>query len=50
LLKFNDVGAIVSTGCVPVPLSEIASGEFEASLVIVKVPVTAPAAVGASWI
>jgi hypothetical protein len=48
LLKFSDAGDIVSTGCVPVPLSEIASGVFEASLVTVKVPATAPAAVGAN--
>ncbi|MDR3721956.1 MAG: hypothetical protein P4L00_10180 [Candidatus Acidoferrales bacterium] len=48
LLKFNDAGEIVSPGCVPVPLSEIASCEFEASLITVTVPVAAPAAVGAN--
>lgn len=34
---------------IPVPLSEIANGEFEASLVMVKVPVAAPVALGANW-
>jgi hypothetical protein len=48
LLKFRDEGVIESTGCMPVPLSEITRGEFAASLVTVSVPVTAPAAVGAN--
>ena len=48
LLKFNDAGEIVSTGCMPVPFSEIASGVFAASLVTVNVPVTAPVVVGAN--
>jgi hypothetical protein len=34
--------------CVPVPLIEIANGELEASLITVRLPVIAPAAVGAN--
>jgi hypothetical protein len=41
-------GAIVKPVCVPVPLSEIITGEFEASLTTVKLPVIAPAVVGAN--
>lgn len=41
-------GAIVKPVCVPVPVSEIITGEFEASLTTIKLPVTAPAAVGAN--
>jgi hypothetical protein len=46
----NADGAIVKPVCVPVPVIEIASGELEASLTIVKLPVIAPAEVGANWI
>jgi hypothetical protein len=48
LLKFNDAGEIAIVACVPVPLSEIESGELEASLVTVRVPVAAPLEVGAN--
>lgn len=48
LLKFNDAGEIVSPGCMPVPLREIVSGEFEASLVTVRSPVAAPSDGGAN--
>jgi hypothetical protein len=48
LLKFRDAGEIINAGPVPVPLSEIERGEFDASLVTVRVPVTAPTAVGAN--
>jgi hypothetical protein len=48
LLKFKDAGEIESAGCMPVPLSAIDSGEFEASLVTVSVPFAAPRAVGAN--
>jgi hypothetical protein len=45
----NVDGEIVNNAvCVPVPVIEIASGEFEASLTTVKLPVTAPADVGAN--
>ena len=50
MLKFNDAGVIVSAGCMPVPLSAIARGEFEASLVTVSVPFERPAATGANCI
>jgi hypothetical protein len=46
----NADGAIVKPVCVPVPVIEIARGELEASLTIVKLPVIAPAEVGANWI
>jgi hypothetical protein len=45
--KLKAEGAIVSPVCVPVPLNEIITGEFDASLAIVRLPVTAPSAVGA---
>ena len=48
LLKFRDAGEIESPDCMPVPLSEIESGEFDASLVTVNVPLAAPRAVGAN--
>jgi len=48
LLKFSDVGAIVSPGCVPVPLSASDRGELEASLTTARVPVKAPGVVGAN--
>src|SRR5271170_4787846 len=44
----NADGAIVKPVCVPVPVIAIASGELEASLTIVKLPVIAPADVGAN--
>lgn len=46
--KVSAEGAIAKPVCVPVPVSEIITGEFEASLTTVKLPVTAPAAVGAN--
>lgn len=48
LLKFNEAGEIAIVACVPVPLSEIESGELEASLMTTKVPVVAPLEVGAN--
>lgn len=48
LLKLSDPGEIAMVGCVPVPLSEIESGELEASLVTMRVPVAAPLEVGAN--
>lgn len=48
LLKLKDAGEIESAGCMPVPLREIDSGEFEASLVTVNVPFAAPGPVGAN--
>jgi hypothetical protein len=44
----NADGAIVKLVCVPVPLIAIVSGELEASLTTVKLPVIAPAEVGAN--
>jgi hypothetical protein len=46
--KFSVEGEIDSPDCVPVPLSETISGEFDASLITVSAPLTAPAAVGAN--
>jgi len=46
--KFKEAGEIDKPGCVPVPLSATVSGEFEASLVIVRLPETAPADGGAN--
>jgi hypothetical protein len=48
LPNVSAVGEIAKPVCVPVPLSEIINGEFEASLITVKLPVAAPAAVGAN--
>ncbi len=48
LLKVSDAGEIAMVGCVPVPLSEIESGELEASLVTIRVPVVVPLPVGAN--
>jgi len=48
LPKLREAGEIERPGCVPVPLSEIARGELEASLVTVKVPYAAPEEVGAN--
>ncbi len=45
----NVDGEIVKPDCVPVPVVEIASGELEASLRIVKLPLIGPADVGANW-
>lgn len=47
LPKLKEEGAIVKPVCVPVPLNEIITGELEASLTIVRLPVTAPSDVGA---
>jgi hypothetical protein len=44
----NADGVIAIPVCVPVPVMEIASGELLASLTIVKLPITAPADVGAN--
>jgi hypothetical protein len=41
-------GEIVKPACVPVPVIEIARGELEASLKIVRPPFIAPADVGAN--
>ena len=46
----NVDGEIVKPDCVPVPVKEIASGELEASLTIVRLPLIAPADVGANCI
>jgi hypothetical protein len=40
--KFNDAGDIESPGWVPVPVKEIVTGEFAASLVMARLPFTAP--------
>ena len=47
-LGINDAGDIVSAGSMPVPFSEIAVGELDASLVTVNVPLAEPMAVGAN--
>jgi hypothetical protein len=44
----NVDGAIVKPDCVPVPVMEIASGELDASLTTVKLPLIAPVDVGAN--
>ena len=46
--KPTDAGDIARPACVPVPVSEIERGELEASLVTVKVPLTADADCGAN--
>lgn len=46
LPKLSDAGEMDRPGCVPVPVSEMESGELEASLVIVRVLLLAPADVG----
>lgn len=46
--KVNAEGATAKPVCVPVPLSEIISGELDASLITVRLPVIAPAVVGAN--
>ncbi len=46
--KFSVEGEIESPDWVPVAVSEIISGEFEASLITVIEPLIAPAAVGAN--
>ena len=46
--KFNDAGETVMPGCVPVPVSEMLSGVFEASLATERLAVAAPEACGAN--
>jgi hypothetical protein len=46
--KFSVEGAIERPACVAVPVKEIVSGEFVASLTTVSAPVTTPAVVGAN--
>ena len=46
--KVSAEGEMLRPVCVPVPLSETIIGELEASLITVRLPVTAPAAVGAN--
>lgn len=41
-------GVMLSPGCAPVPVREIVTGEWKASVLIVIVPDTLPAAVGAN--
>jgi hypothetical protein len=48
--KVSAEGEMLRPVCVPVPLSETIMGELEASLITVRLPVAAPAAVGANWI
>jgi hypothetical protein len=43
------VGVAANCGCVPVPLSVIVVGEFDALLTIEMLPLTLPAAVGANF-
>jgi hypothetical protein len=47
--KLSVAGEIVMPAWVPVPLSEIVSGELEASLVTTRLPAAAPADSGANW-
>ena len=46
--KLTEAGVIARPGCIPDPLSEIARGEFEASLTIERLPDTIAADVGAN--
>ena len=46
--KFSDVGETDRRGPLPLPFSEIESGEFEALLATEKLPVTSPADCGAN--
>ena len=48
--KLTDAGDMLSTPCVPVPVIASVSGEFEALLVTIMLPVTGPADSGANWI
>jgi len=48
LPKFKVAGDTDRPACAPVPLSEIVSGELEASLTTVRAPLVAPLAVGAN--
>ena len=48
LPKFQVAGETDSPASAPVPLKEIISGELEASLITVMVPVVEPDAVGAN--
>jgi hypothetical protein len=41
--------AVIASAVVPVPLREMPSGEFVASLAMEMLPETLPAAVGANW-
>ena len=50
LPKFNVAGETDRPAWAPVPVREIASGELEASLITVIVPLVAPETVGANWI
>jgi hypothetical protein len=49
LPKLTDTGDIASTGWVPVPVSDTVSGEFDASLTTVIVPVIVPVDWGTNW-
>src|SRR5437763_8125081 len=50
LPKPNEVGFAANVpGATPVPLSAIFNGEFDASEMMARVPLTAPAAVGANF-
>lgn len=46
--KVTAEGEMLRPVCVPVPLSETVSGELDASLITVRLPVIAPAVVGAN--
>lgn len=48
LPKLREAGEIERPACAPVPLNEIARGEFDASLVTAIVPLVAPDTVGAN--
>jgi len=48
LPKLTDVGLIVRLDCVPVPVNEMASGELDALLVTVRVPLIVAADCGAN--
>jgi len=48
LPRLIDAGEVVKFGCVPVPVIEIVSGELDASLTTVRVPVSTPVASGAN--
>jgi hypothetical protein len=50
LPKLIEAGETTRPACAPDPVSEIARGELDASLITVIAPLTAPEAVGANWI
>ena len=50
LPKLMLIGEAVRPGAVPVPVSDTETGEFDASLASVKVPVAPPDDCGANWI